>query len=122
MIVTPKVGRPTLMTPETLSKLEEAFLLGCTDKEACFVADISHQTLYDYQKDHPEFVERKEALKENPIYEARKSVLASLRGDGDLALKFLERKVKSEFSLRTEQDITSGGKPININFDNSFKE
>jgi hypothetical protein len=40
-------GRPTKMTPDTVKKLEEAFLLGCSDIEACLVADISKQTLYN---------------------------------------------------------------------------
>jgi hypothetical protein len=29
-----KFGRPTVMTPETVQKLEEAFSFGCTDEEA----------------------------------------------------------------------------------------
>jgi hypothetical protein len=119
---TNKEGRPTIMTPENIQKLEEAFLLGCSDLEACFYANISKSTLYNYQKDNPEFLERKEALKENPILKARKSVLKALDDNGDLALKFLERRLKSEFSLKTETDVTSGGKPINLTFDSSFNE
>lgn len=96
-----EVGRPTLMTENTLQKLEEAFLLGCTDEEACFYADIGKSTLYNYQNDHPEFVERKEQLKNNPIFLARKSVIEGF-SNHELALKFLERKKKDEFSLRQE--------------------
>ena len=97
-----EVGRPTVMTPETLRKLEEAFALGCTDLEACTYADISKSTLYDYQQEHPEFVERKELLKENPILLARKSVVEALANDPDLSLRYLERKKKDEFSPRSE--------------------
>lgn len=96
-----EVGRPTIMTDETLNKLEEVFALGGTDKEACFYASISHQTLYDYQKEHPEFVERKEALKERPILKARQTIVKGL-DQADNAKWFLERKVKGEFSSRTE--------------------
>lgn len=92
------------MTDDTVKKLEEAFLLGCTDEEACFFADISKQTLYNYQAANPEFVDRKEALKSNPIFEARKSVLNELKTNGDLALKFLERKKKDEFSTKSETE------------------
>jgi len=99
------VGRPTVMTPDTVKKLEEAFLLGCTDLEACLVADISKETLYNYQDKNPEFVGRKEKLKLFPIYRARASVMNGI-DDPDLALKFLERKKKDEFSLRTENDTT----------------
>ena len=56
-------GRPTVMTKDTIAKLEEAFKCGASDLEACFYADISKDSLYNYQKKHPEFIERKEALK-----------------------------------------------------------
>lgn len=101
------IGRPTVMTPEVVKKLEEAFALGCTDLEACLYADISKQTLYDYQKLNPSFVDRKEQLKENPILQARTSVINGLRDNPELALKFLERKKRDEFSLKTEQEVTT---------------
>jgi hypothetical protein len=97
-------GRPTVMTKEVLAKLEHAFALGCSDGEACFYADISKQSLYDYQNKYPEFTDRKEALKEKPILIARQTVVKNVATDPDLALKFLERKRKKEFSTRTEQD------------------
>jgi hypothetical protein len=95
-------GRPEKITISILNKLEEAFLLGCTDEEACLSADISPRTLYKYQERNPEFIQRKELLKNNPVYKARKSVVESIEGDPELALKFLERKKKDEFSLRHE--------------------
>jgi hypothetical protein len=105
-----KVGRPTVMTDLTVSKLEEAFALGATDEEACFFADISKQTLYDYQDKYPEFIDRKQALKQRPVLLARTSVVNGL-GDPELALKYLERKKKDEFSLR--QELTArDGEPI----------
>jgi Ca2+-binding EF-hand superfamily protein len=58
-----KEGRPTVMTQETIQKLEQAFAFGSTDEEACFYANIGKSTLYDYIKANPEFSERKEALK-----------------------------------------------------------
>lgn len=90
------VGRPTVMTPQVLNKLEEVFALGGTDTEACMYADISHQTLYNYQKEFPEFVERKEALKEKPFLKARRTIIESL-DDPNHAFKFMERKKKQEF-------------------------
>lgn len=103
-----KVGRPTVMTPEAISKLEEVFAIGGSDKEACFYAGISHQSLYEYQKDHPEFTERKEALKERPILKARQTIVKGL--DDPLHAKwYLERKNKSEFAQRTEMTGKDGG-------------
>jgi hypothetical protein len=96
------MGRPTVMTPEVIAKLEEAFAWGCTDIEACLWADIAPATLYQYQEKNPEFTERKEELKETPIMLARQSVLRGMKNNPELALKFLERKAKKEFSLRSE--------------------
>ena len=59
----------------TVKKLEEAFSLGCSDLEACLMANISKQTLYNYQDKNPEFVGRKERLKETPILLARNTVI-----------------------------------------------
>jgi len=99
-----KGGRPTSMTPETLRKLEEVFAIGGTDEEACFYADISKETLYEYQRKHPEYTDRKEALKQKPILKARQTVVKAL-DDADNAQWYLERKNKKEFSSRQEIDI-----------------
>ena len=103
------MARPTKMTQEIIAKLEQAYAMDCTDVEACLYADISHQTLYDYQKKCPEFVERKQALKNRPFLIARNTLIQGIKSDPDLALKYMERKKKDEFSLRTEQ-ILSGDK------------
>jgi hypothetical protein len=106
-------GRPTLMTPETVKKLEEAFLLGCTDIEACLAANISRQTLYNYQKDNPEFIERKETLKENPVWEARKAVLDAIRSKEPagqkIAFDYLTKRKRDEFADRVENTGKDGG-------------
>jgi hypothetical protein len=101
-----KVGRPTKMTHETLAKLEHAFLLGCTDSEACLFSNISHQTLYNYQEKHPEFVERKALLKKNPVLQARKSLMNGIVDRPGLGLKVLERLTK-EYKLKSEVDVKS---------------
>jgi hypothetical protein len=90
------------MTEATIKKLEEAFAIGASDKEACFYADISHETLYTYQGKHPEFLERKQALKERPVLLARQTVVKAIETDSDLAFKYLERKRKKEFASRSE--------------------
>ena len=105
-------GRPKAVNEMSLSKLEEAFRYGASDVEACLVAEISPATLYNYQKEHPEFLERKQILKENPTMVARKSVVDKLPKDGKLALAYLERKKKKEFSLKTEMEHSGDIKVI----------
>lgn len=90
------------MTAEKIKKLEEAFALDCTIKEACLYADISIQTLYNRQEADPKLFERFELLREQPVLTARQSVINNMKKDGDLALKYLERKRKNEFSPRQE--------------------
>ena len=103
------VGRPTVVTPESIQLLNDAFKLGCTDLEACFSAGISKSTLYNYQNENPEFLEQKELFKENPIFVARTTVVEAIKTDPELALKYLERKRKAEFSTRGEVTGANGG-------------
>ena len=99
-------GRPTKFTPVVVAKLEQAFVWGCSDKEACFYADISKDALYDYQNRFPGFIHRKEALKSNLFLQARKTLIEQItkRKDVALALRFLERRLPSEFLLRWESE------------------
>lgn len=95
-------GRPTKIDEEVLKKLHQAFSIGCSDEEACSYANISPQTLYNYQKVNKEFVEYKEQLKKNPILKAKYTVVKSIEKDPKLALDYLKCKLKDEFNTRTE--------------------
>jgi hypothetical protein len=106
-----EVGRPTIMTPETIAKLEEVFSIGGSDEEACFYADIGKTTLYNFQQDHPEFVERKEALKERPVLKARQTIVKAL-DQPNFAFEYMKRKRRKEFG--DSQDITTDGKALPV--------
>ena len=69
-----KGGRPTVMTPECINKLEYAFSLGCSDTEACLHADITPASLYNYQEKNPAFIERKQCLKDSLVLLAREGL------------------------------------------------
>lgn len=96
--------------PEKLIKLEWAFSIGCTDKEAYHYADITEAQFYYYQKKFPEFHERKEVLKEKPILRARNTIVEALDKE-EHAKWYLERKRKSEFAQRQEH-TGEEGEPI----------
>mgnify|MGYP001780696484 CR=1 FL=1 len=99
-------GRPTKLTPETIDKLRTAFLMGCSDIEACLYADISKTALYNYQQKNPEFVDQKERWKEKLTLKARTVIADALnKKDENTAKWYLERKKRDEFSTRQE---TSG--------------
>lgn len=111
-----KVGRKTKMTEIVVKKLEEAFAMGCTDDEACIYANISRQTLYTYQNNNKEFLDRKELLKQTPILLARQTVIESLKIP-QTAQWFLERKKKDEFTARQEIEHN-----VNVKLDDMRKE
>ena len=106
------IGRPTVMTEETLRKLEDAFLMGCTDAEACLFAGIGKRTLYDYQAENEDFSHQKEVMKTNPSLQAKHVQLKELQsGSFDAATKYLNREASKKVEITGE----SGG-AIALNF------
>ncbi len=106
---TNQLGRPTVMTLDTLQKLEDAFSIGATDREACLIANISSQSLYNFQKENPDYIERKEKLKDMPKYKARMNIVEAINAKNlSVSQWYAERKAKDEFSQRTEQTGKDG--------------
>lgn len=105
-----KPGRPSVFTDNVLDKLEEAFLLGCSDREACFLAGVSEAALYNYQKSHPEYLERKNALKDNVTIAARREVLEAIQNHDNVMTRwYLERKRPEEFTARQDIKLEAAG-------------
>lgn len=97
-----KVGRPTKVTPQILARLEEQWMNGANDSQACFIAGITPQTLYTYQERNPEYLIKKEACKGNIALNAKHTIARHVKRDPELALKVVERLEKDTWSLRTE--------------------
>jgi hypothetical protein len=95
-------GRPTVMTEQVLEKLERAYTIGCSDRQACAMANISCQTLYDFQKREPWFKDAKERWKDRQFVKALETIDKSLENTRD-AQWFLERKSPETFG---KQDRT----------------
>jgi len=108
-----KVGRPTKMDEITVKKLEDAYANDASDEQACFLANISKQTLYNYQELHPEFVDRKQALKDLIKYQAKAKIKEAINTEKEpnTSKWYLERKDKD---FKPKQDVTSDDKPIPI--------
>lgn len=80
-------------------------MMGFSDSEACAYTELCPASLYNYQKEHPEFLEQKELWKQNPILKAKKIIIDDLdNGEIDTARWYLERKCKDEFSTKQEVD------------------
>lgn len=98
-------GRPTVMTEEILNKIEMAFSIGATQKEALMFAGISEVPLKNFLKNNPEYREKIEMLKLKPIFKARQEVVKGLEGNPEFSMKFLEKKLRDEFGNYTKLDI-----------------
>jgi hypothetical protein len=96
-------GRPTVMTPAIVNKLEEAFAQGFSIVNACIWANISRETFYTYCEKTEGFLDRCKELQNKPLI---KSILvinkAIQNNDVGTAKWYAERKAKDEFSLRQE--------------------
>ena len=57
------VGRPKKITTDVLRKLYEAFLIGSSDEEACFYANIGLRTMYDFEEANPDFSQLRDEWK-----------------------------------------------------------
>jgi hypothetical protein len=106
-------GRPPVVTDSVLQKLEQAFSFGATDREACLFAGIAEKTLYNYCSDNPNFLQRKEILKQTPALKAKNGLVSNLNEDNPkLCLDVLERIRPQEFSKQTNVNVSG-----NIQFD-----
>ena len=99
-------GRPSAITPTVVAKLMEAFKLDVTAEEACLYAGISKDTYYRKVKVDQQFSDEMEQARMYATLRARQTVIRQIEEDGDLALKYLERKRKAEFSPRAEYHVS----------------
>lgn len=98
----------TKMTPETVNKLEAAFALDATVEEACFYAEISAKTYYNWVERNPDLLQRFQAIRNKPVLAARQTVVNSLATDPQMAMRYLERKRPDEF--RPQSKVEHSGK------------
>jgi len=105
------------MTEETVSKLKQAFLMGCDVTEACAYAEISRESYYSYCEKKPDFLTKVEDWRQNPILKAKATVYKNL-DQTETAKWYLERKKKSEFAQRSEFTGAEGKElqPILVKF------
>ena len=92
-------GRPTKIDSQILDRLNYAFSINCTDSEACLYAGIHPATLYRYQKNNPEFCERKSLLRTSMSILAKQSIIKGFEKDPWLAFKFLAKLPNCGFDI-----------------------
>jgi len=93
-------GRHRAVDAGKLILLIDAYSHGCTDVEARLKAMISRTAYENFCALNKDFKTDMRELRENPTLVARYSVYAGMKKSGELALKYLERKLPEEFSLK----------------------
>ncbi len=92
------------MTPDTIQKIESAFIIDATVEEACFYANISTSTYYNWIERHPDLLDRFTALRTQPVLKARQTIVRSL-DDPDHAFNYLKSKRPEEFGNRSKIEL-----------------
>lgn len=101
------------MTPDVLQKLEEAFLVGASDEQACLYADIAVRTLHYYCEANPDFLQRKELLKHQPRLQAKINVTAAIKAKDVDVSKWLLDRTDKDFATKTKTEVTGAdGQPL----------
>lgn len=96
-------GRPTVMTLEVLTKLEDGFMNGLSDERACAYAGISPMSLYRYEERNPAYSERKAMLKLRPDILATSTVVKDLEKNVSTAQWWMSKRIP-EFKDKSHTD------------------
>lgn len=116
-----KVGRPTVMTDNVITKLELGASKNYNVSEMCLFANISLQTYYAYVKNNPSFSDRIDLLRHKVSIHAKARIDESINSDDeklatDTAKWHLE-KTEQEYqpvqrNLNVVQNLQDDNKPI----------
>lgn len=111
-------GRPSKYDPSYCDDLEDHFAQGLSYESFAGVVGVSKQTLYDWEKAHPEFLDAKKAseAKSQLVWEKRLAALATT-GEGNATAIIFGLKNRASDSWRdvkaTEISGPEGG-AINV--------
>ncbi len=102
-IATKTRGRPTVFDQDTVRKLEQAFAMGCTVEEACYISGVSRSAYYKRLDDDIHFMDKMERAKLFMIIQARHTVYKAIQaGDVKTSMWLLERKRGDEFGVNAQ--------------------
>ena len=88
-------------TPEMDRSIKKCLELDMPITKLCMACGITEPTFYNWVKWDPDFAAMVRTAKFFVSNAARASVIKHMKHDGGLALKYLERKEKDEFSTKS---------------------
>lgn len=95
------------MTKDTVQKLEEAFRSGLSVQQACYTSGISTSTYYEHIAVNADFSDKMKLAQEYVIIKAKQLIVQEIEdGNVSAAKWWLERKAKSEFSIKADKPDT----------------
>lgn len=77
------------MTPEAITKFEQAFAIGATIAEACDYADVSPMSYYRWVTKNPELREKFDRMRQKLPLKSKENIARRIHGDavlGDIGL------------------------------------
>lgn len=112
-----KAGRPRVVTPGVVEKLEEAFTVGANITQACDFAGISRDTYYNYCKRNAGFADKVEEWSARTGLRAKYNIYKAIENkDVDVSKWYLER-TDDAFNPKKRAEITgSDGGAVQIEF------
>lgn len=97
------MGRPSKLTPNLKAKIREACMLGATNAEIAYMAEITEKTLYNYFSQDKQFLQQVNLWKQAPLLKARKTIIDNLN-QPRVAMWFIERKSKETENAHVTSD------------------
>jgi hypothetical protein len=96
-------GRPTKLEDKDIrDRFLKAASFNMNIEATCAYAGITRQTYLNYIEKHPEFLDEIRIENHKPYQTALSTVLKAASKDPKIAMQYLERRYKAEFSTRQE--------------------
>ena len=98
-------GRPSKFTDETVNLIESAFKEGSTVTEACYIAQISRETYYEWCESQKDFSDRMKRAQEYPDNIAKRLIVKAMtKGDVETAKWWGKNKMREEFYEKSKSE------------------
>jgi hypothetical protein len=112
-----KVGRPTDLLPETVTKLEEVLKIGMPIVKAIEYAGISRNTYYRWLNENKEFNDKMTSAQNYARIIAGNLVVKDIEGgDVNSAKWWLEKKHSDEFGGSKQNQLNIAGNEVSVSF------